>query len=284
MSEPKSSAQEKAAARDAHGDSTAAADGSNEKSVLASGVTKFLFDYGKKQRFQEGTYIIREGHSDKLVFVILSGEVEVLKKDENGNDKVIATISGGGAILGEMSIFLDQPRTSSVRISKEAMALEFTGDNFISAVVRIPELSLRLLKSMSNKINATNEAVTALSYSQAVLVCATYLLDQRPNQNEKESNVTVSLQQIAAETGLSKRVVRTTFERLNRRGVVMGLTFNQTSISGKVNYPKLMRMMKSVTYPRPKQKPAEAVTKEEDKVRPQVVEDKPADEPATDAD
>ena len=291
MSEAKSSAQERAAARDAHGDAMTSGDGHHEKSVLASGVTKFLFEYGKKQRFQEGTYIIREGHSDKLVFVILSGEVEVLKKDENGNDKVITTISGGGAILGEMSIFLDQPRTSSVRISKEAMALEFTGDNFINAVTKIPELSLRLLKSLSNKINGTNEAVTALSYSQAVLVCAAYLLDQRPNQNEKESNVNVSLQQIATETGLSKRVVRTTFERLNRRGVVMGLTFNQTTVSGRVNYPKLMRMLKSVTYPRPKQKSADEVKQEEDKAKPQGIEenpgvdaDSPADESAGDAD
>jgi len=290
MSESDSSAQAASAGQNARGDSSAAAELPKEKSVISSGVTKFLFDYGKKQRFPEGTYLIREGHSDKLVFVILSGEVEVLKKDENGNDKVIATITGGGAILGEMSIFLDQPRTSSVRISKEAMALEFTGDNFISAVVRIPELSLRLLKSMSNKINATNEAVTALSYSQAVLICASYLLDQRPSQNEKESNVTISLQQIASETGLSKRVVRTTLERMNRRGVVMGLAFNQTSVSGKVNYPKLMRLLKSVTYPRPKQKGTavgkkeaearekEAEEKEADKADSPAAEDKPADE------
>ena len=250
-----------------------------ERKPVTSNVTKFLFEYGKKQRFPEGTYFIREGHSDKTVFVILSGEVEVLKKDENGNDKVITKLSGGGTILGEMSIFTDQPRSSSVRASQDTLALEFTGDNFLSAVVKIPELSMRLLKTMSNKINSTNEAVTALSYSQAVLVCAAYLLDQRPHQNEKESSVTISLQQISTETGLNKRVVRSTFERLNRRGVVMGLSFNQISVSGNVNYPKLMRLLKSVTYPRPKEQgAAETGKKEEAKDTPPAAQNKPDDE------
>ena len=124
--------------------------------AIISNISKFLFQYGRKQPYQVGQYIIREGLYDKTVFILLKGEVEVLKQDNHGNNKVIATLSDGGVILGEMSIFLDEPRSTSVRISKDTLVLEFTGENFLKAVVNIPELSMRILKSLSNKLKNTN--------------------------------------------------------------------------------------------------------------------------------
>lgn len=129
------------------------------KKILLTNVTKFLYRYGRKKHYNKGHYIIREGHLDKTVYIILSGEVEILKKDITGKDKVITTLTGGGVILGEMSIFLEEPRSSSVRIAEETMLLEFTGENFLSAVVNIPELSMRILKSLSNKLKSTNERI-----------------------------------------------------------------------------------------------------------------------------
>ena len=124
-----------------------------------SNLSKFLFQYGRKQSFGEGQYIIREGLYEKTVFIILQGEVEILKKDDHGKDQVIATLSDGGVILGEMSIFLNQPRSTSVRVVNKATALEFTGDNFLKAVVNMPELSMRIMKSLSNKLKRTNDRV-----------------------------------------------------------------------------------------------------------------------------
>lgn len=127
--------------------------------TVFSSISKFLFKYGRKQHYNEGHFIIREGHFDKTVFIILIGEVEILKKDKNGNNKVVTRLTEGGTILGEMSIFLNEPRSSSVRISKETLALEFTGENFLKAVVNIPQLSMRILKSLSNKLKNTNDRV-----------------------------------------------------------------------------------------------------------------------------
>lgn len=235
-----------------------------QPTVVGSEVTKFLFDYGRKQRFSAGHYIIREGQLARNVFVILDGEAEIVKADENGNDKVVAKVSKG-TILGEMGVFMDQPRTTSVRISKELTALEFTAESFTSAVIKIPDLSLRLLKSLSSKLSEANEMIVGLGYAQSMLMCGMFVLDTRPSQTEKETSITMSMQQICEETGLDRQVVRNCFERFNRRGVLMGLSFQGSSISGKANYPKLTRLLKSVGYPGnrnapkapPTEKPAE---------------------------
>lgn len=219
-----------------------------QPTVVGSEVTKFLFDYGRKQRFSEGSYMIREGQLARNVFVILEGEAEIVKADENGNDKVVAKV-GKGTILGEMGVFMDQPRTTSVRISQELTALEFTAESFTSAVIKIPDLSLRLLKSLSTKLSESNEVIVGLGYAQSMLICGMYVLDTRPSQTEKETSISLSMQQICEETGLEKQIVRNCFERFNRRGVLMGLGFQGSSITGKANYPKLTRLLKSVIYP-----------------------------------
>lgn len=219
-----------------------------QATVVGSEVTKFLFDYGRKQRFSAGSYIIREGQHARNVFVILDGMAEIVKADENGNDKVVAKV-GKGTILGEMGVFMDQPRTTSVRISEELTALEFTAESFTSAVIKIPDLSLRLLKSLSSKLNESNEVIVGLGYAQGMLTCGMYVLDTRPSVTEKETSISLSMQQICDETGLDKQIVRNCFERFNRRGVVMGLGFQGSTITGKANYPKLSRFLKTVTYP-----------------------------------
>ena len=130
---------------------------STGKRIVISKIAQLLFSYGTKKSFSTGHYIIREGHSDKTVFILLSGEVEILKKDKDGNDRVVTKLSKGGTILGEMSIFLDEPRTSSVRISADALTLVFTGENFLAAVVNTPDLAMRIMKSLSNKLKSANE-------------------------------------------------------------------------------------------------------------------------------
>lgn len=246
-----------------------------QPTVVGSEVTKFLFDYGRKQRFSVGSYMIREGQLARNVFVILEGEAEIVKADENGNDKVVAKV-GKGTILGEMGVFMDQPRTTSVRISQELTALEFTAESFTSAVIKLPDLSLRLLKSLSTKLSESNDAIVGLGYAQSMLMCGMYVLDTRPSQTEKETSISLSMQQICKETGLDKQIVRNCFERFNRRGVLMGLGFQGSSITGKANYPKLLRLLKSVGYPgnRQRHEPTSATPP------PEPGEESPADETA----
>ncbi|MDH5408949.1 MAG: hypothetical protein OEY00_10090, partial [Gammaproteobacteria bacterium] len=152
-------------------------------------------------------------------------------------------------ILGEMGVFMNQARTTSVRVSRDLTALEFTADSFTSAATKIPDLSMRLLKTLSTKLSDANQGIVGLGYAQSVLVCGAYILEQRPSQSEKEASVSLSINQISEETGIDRQVVRTAFERFNRRGVLMGLNFQGSTISGTVNFPKLMRLLKASTFP-----------------------------------
>lgn len=54
--------------------------------------------------------LIREGETTGDLFILIEGELEVLK-----GDTIIAVVTEPGAILGEMSVLLGQPHTGTVR-------------------------------------------------------------------------------------------------------------------------------------------------------------------------
>ena len=56
--------------------------------------------------------LLREGETTGELFVLLEGELEVLK-----GDTVVAVVTEPGAVLGEMSVLLGLPHTATVRAS-----------------------------------------------------------------------------------------------------------------------------------------------------------------------
>ena len=61
-----------------------------------------------------GEAIFKEGDKARDMFVVITGEMEVLKKSQNGVDVRVAML-GPGDWFGEMSILDVQPRSATVR-------------------------------------------------------------------------------------------------------------------------------------------------------------------------
>ena len=60
-----------------------------------------------------GTYVFREGEAASCMFVVVQGDVDVLKKSRAGLDSRVAVL-GPGDWFGEMSIIDVQPRSATV--------------------------------------------------------------------------------------------------------------------------------------------------------------------------
>lgn len=72
-----------------------------------------------------GETIFREGEPAREFFVVLDGEIEVLKKSRRGRETRVA-ILGPSDSLGEMSIIDMQPRSATVRALGPARMLRIT--------------------------------------------------------------------------------------------------------------------------------------------------------------
>lgn len=77
---------------------------------------------------EPGTMVLREGETAREMYVVLGGELEVLKRGARGNEARVAML-GPGDWVGEMSIIDVMPRSASVRALAPSLLLKITAEN-----------------------------------------------------------------------------------------------------------------------------------------------------------
>jgi CRP-like cAMP-binding protein len=87
-----------------------------------------------------GTVVIREGDVGQGLFVILLGEVEVVRTDDlDGREGAVARLRAGD-VFGEMSLLDDRPTSATVRAITPATLLFLGRDYFQRLVAALPAL------------------------------------------------------------------------------------------------------------------------------------------------
>ncbi len=80
------------------------------------------------RRVEAGQIVVEEGDQSTQMFVVISGELEVIKRVESGGEVRVAMF-GPGDWFGEMSILDVQPRSASVRAVAPTLVLTITSED-----------------------------------------------------------------------------------------------------------------------------------------------------------
>ncbi|MCU0833047.1 MAG: cyclic nucleotide-binding domain-containing protein [Chromatiaceae bacterium] len=100
-----------------------------------------------EQDFAPGGELLSEGGRDRTLYVLIEGEVEVLKGDTQVN-----TQSEPGSIFGELAVLLDVPHTATVRAVTPCRAYVVEDG---AAFLRLhPELAFHLARLLARKLNS----------------------------------------------------------------------------------------------------------------------------------
>ena len=102
--------------------------------------------------FPEGTLLFREGTTGDLFYILLEGQVEIIKALGTPAERVLG-IRQAGAFIGEMSLFSrDGSRTASVRASTPLHVLEMTRADFDALLARQPTLAYTMTRILSQRL------------------------------------------------------------------------------------------------------------------------------------
>jgi CRP/FNR family cyclic AMP-dependent transcriptional regulator len=104
---------------------------------------------GTARDVSAGTLMIHEGDTTGHLYVLIEGRLEVLK-----GDTVVACITEPGAVLGEMSVLLDQPHTATVRAASDSTIYEFS--DAASVLKEQPEVALLIARMLAQRLNVAN--------------------------------------------------------------------------------------------------------------------------------
>jgi CRP/FNR family transcriptional regulator len=104
--------------------------------------------------YANGEVIVRQGETGNSMYVVQSGQVEVVR--EKGEKEVRLAVLGEGQFFGEMSIFEREVRSATVRALGEAQALSVDKKTFLRRIQEDPSLAFNILQTMSGRIRDLN--------------------------------------------------------------------------------------------------------------------------------
>ena len=138
-----------------------------EKEIFASLDNEgldLLAGYSREKNFSAGSVVFREGDSSGVLYLVLSGNIQITKKGTEGNMSVIAELVEGD-ILGELEFFTAAPFNATATAVQDAVLLQIPGDggNFGDVLLRNPTVAASVmyefLRVFSGRLRKANTMV-----------------------------------------------------------------------------------------------------------------------------
>ncbi|MEI8393240.1 MAG: cyclic nucleotide-binding domain-containing protein [Rhodospirillaceae bacterium] len=101
----------------------------------------------RRRRFPLGTEMVRQGERGDRAWLLENGRVDVLVTGTRGDTHKVASV-GRGAIIGEMALIDDGPRSATVQVIAEVDCLELDRETFKLLLSRCQPLGAYLLESL----------------------------------------------------------------------------------------------------------------------------------------
>lgn len=103
--------------------------------------------------FAPGETLVRVGEPSDSAFIILDGNVEIIGSSAQG-EFLIGTV-GVNALVGEMGVLMNGPRTVTVRAQGEVRALKIAASMFVRLVSENPEVALDVMRVLCERLAGT---------------------------------------------------------------------------------------------------------------------------------
>lgn len=126
-----------------------------------------------KRRFEAGQILFLENDASKDLYILVSGELDVLK-----GQKKISEIREQGALFGEMSLFLESRRTATVKARTRVEAVVIPPDRIQEILNGSPEVVWEISRYLAKRLDETSQVVYGLNEFYDQLPDAVVLTDR----------------------------------------------------------------------------------------------------------
>jgi CRP/FNR family transcriptional regulator len=175
-------------------------------------------------RFDSGEIVFREGDSSNTCYVISSGHAAAVREHPAGRAITLAHF-GPGDLFGELAMLDDERRSATVETLDAVQAIAIRGEDMRLLLRRHPEIALKLVVGMGQRLRQTNERLAGQSFQTVQSRVATALAQLvEAAQTEEISNGDVVIKATQAElarlAGSSRESASRFLAVLERAGII----------------------------------------------------------------
>jgi CRP-like cAMP-binding protein len=103
----------------------------------------------------QGDFLFRERESGDKMYVLLEGTAEIMVGD------LVVEAAGPGALLGEMALIDDSPRTASVVAKTSCRLAQVDRRRFHFLVQQTPHFATHVMKTLADRLRHMNAIAAA---------------------------------------------------------------------------------------------------------------------------
>jgi CRP/FNR family cyclic AMP-dependent transcriptional regulator len=180
-------------------------------------INRFL-SYCRIRTVPSKTVIIHAGDLPDILYYIISGSVEVMIEDEDGNEMVLAYLNKG-QFFGEMGLFYEQPtRSAWVRTRQQSELAEMTYPRFRQIAAESPGLIFELATQLATRLDRTNRKLGDLAFvAHAIMdLCG----EPDAMTHPEGMQIKVSRQELSRLVGCSREMAGRVLKVLEEQGLL----------------------------------------------------------------
>ena len=122
---------------------------------------KLLAFTSERVQFAAGQRFFVQGDAADAAYVILEGKANVTLNTPNGEIKVAEL--GRNALVGEMGILSDNPRSATITAAETTVALRIDKRVFLELLTQFPQMSIAVMREIATRLERTNAQLVAKS-------------------------------------------------------------------------------------------------------------------------
>jgi sigma-B regulation protein RsbU (phosphoserine phosphatase) len=167
---------------------------------LSPATVRNLIQAGKAVEVRAGDILIRQGDSSDCAYLVLEGELDVGVETTYG-EVPLARVSPG-ALIGEIGVFAELPRTATVRAHGGARVLRLDRAHLLQAGDTDPDLLRSIVSRLGGQIANFNHAIGLFTNAVSALELDDFdlsILDQLRNPAPELLDFGHSLRRMAAQ-------------------------------------------------------------------------------------
>jgi CRP-like cAMP-binding protein len=106
-----------------------------------------------EQEIREGEFVVRIGDSDRCLYMIVEGEVEVRR-----GERSLARLAAG-EFFGEIALLEDSPRTADVVALSRGRVLRLSRPELLRLMHDLPGIGIAIGRTLARRVREMNDRV-----------------------------------------------------------------------------------------------------------------------------
>ncbi len=177
-----------------------------------------------KRCLKKDTVVFHEHDPASAFYLVRSGKVKVYKLSRDGREQIL-TILGEGQIFGDVPVFDGGPYPATAATMEDSEIYLIRRDDFHELMRRHPEISIKVIQVLGQRLRQSMELVRDLSFKQVPHRLAGLLLRLARDEGHTSGedilvDLSMSRQEIAEVVGTSRETVTRELKKMEKAGLI----------------------------------------------------------------